>query len=68
MEIGRGRAIVRDEELISGEPAVSLSHNAEPERLERTGVEAPACVEIGHAQVNVIEQPACVRLWHQCKA
>ena len=46
MEIGRGRAVVRDEQLVGREPAVAFARELEAERCERTGIEALARFEI----------------------
>ncbi len=69
VEIGRRRSVGADEELVGGEPAVALPEDAEPERLERTRVEALARFEIPHPQMDVVEEPACMRLGHEseCK-
>ncbi len=58
-------AVVRDEELVDGEPAIALADDAEPERLERARIEALARLEIGDAQVDVVEEPTSVNLWHR---
>jgi len=64
MEIGRRRAVVRDEELVRREPAVAFTRQLEAERRKCSRVEALAYLEICDAQVDVVDKPASVRLRH----
>ncbi len=68
VEAGGNRAVVRDEELVGGEPAVAFADDAEPERLERACVEALARLDVGDAQVNVVEEPSGMRFGHRPRA
>ena len=68
VEVGGNRAVARDEELVGGKPAVALADDPEPERRERTCIEALARLDVGNPQVDVVEEPAGVRFGHRLRA
>ena len=59
-----GLAVTTHEELVGREPAVSLRHDPESQRLEGSGVEPLARLDVSHTQVDVVEEPARMRFRH----
>ena len=57
--------VVAHEELVGGEVALAFHDELAAERLEHGGVEALARLEVGDAQMHVVEEPAEVVFGHR---
>jgi len=64
VETLRGWSIVGEEELVRGEPTVSLT-DTKAERGKCARVEALACLEVAHTEVDMVEKATGMRLRHR---
>ena len=58
VKCGGGWPVAADEELVGGEPALSFACDTEAERRQRSCVKPLTRLNIGHAQMDVVEEPS----------